>query len=454
MKRGILLAIFAVVIVALVGIYVFLINRPAPSLPSLPDKSVAVHTVPDEDILKIDLRTPDTELSLRREGEGWIVPGYEEAELDRNKVLTVVSMFARLWARDVVAEAPEDLSIYGLDRGDISGRVTLSDGTVRTVTFGNRTPSRNTDYIMIDGDSRVFTVWQNNKNQMAWTIDDLRVRQLSRIETATVNRLVVKNDNGTMEIVRYQESHGMPYVMSRDVMVKPYAMQRGADGEKVEEMINAASAIRVDEFIADQPADLAAYGLASPRMELILHHGRGVFHLQFGKAYGRDRLYVKQGVEPTIYGIDASDVQKFLEVGAFDLVTRFLALVNISAVDQVTVEIKGQTYTLEITREGDEETFTLNGAVLPEDPAKSLYQAIIGMVADLELPGEPPQGEPTLRIVYKLQPGPLERIDVGLIPRDRDFYAAEVNGAREFLISVRAVQRLPDAIQLALTQTE
>ena len=151
MKRGILLAVFGVAVAALVGAYVFLINRPPPPLPPLPDDNVKVHQVPDEEIVEIDLRTPDSELSLRRQGEAWVVPGHEDADLDPNRILTIVSMFARLWARDVIAENPDDLSVYGLDRTDIVGRIKLADGTERTVTFGDRTPSRNTDYIMIDG---------------------------------------------------------------------------------------------------------------------------------------------------------------------------------------------------------------------------------------------------------------------------------------------------------------
>jgi len=58
-----------------------------------------------------------------------------------------------------------------------------------------------------------------------------------------------------------------------------------------------------------------------------------------------------------------------------------------------------------------------------------------------------------LRISYYLESGPLPRINVDLIPYDQDFYVAEVNGAREFLIAIRAAQQLPDAIDLALTQT-
>ena len=121
------------------------------------------------------------------------------------------------------------------------------------------------------------------------------------------------------------------------------------------------------------------------------------------------------------------------------------------------MEIGAETYTLDVIRGGEddeEETFTLNGAAIAEDPAKKLYQAIIGLLADLELPGEPPAGDPTIRIGYVLDPGPPARIDVGLVPYDQDFYAADVQGAREFLISSRVVQRLPEAIQLALTQTE
>lgn len=455
MKRGILLAVFAVIISGLIVAYLLLINRPEPPPPPLPDENEAVHNVPDEDVVEIKLQTPETELFLQRQGERWIVPGQEEADLDPNKILTVVSMVARLWARDVVAESAEDLSIYGLDRGDIVGRVTLKDGTERIITFGNRTPSRTTDYVMIDGDPRVFTVWQNNKNQMAWTIEDLRrIRRLPRIETQTMNRLVVKNENGEIEIVRYYEPHGMPYVMSRDVMVKPYSMHRGADSEQIEELINAASAIRADEFIADRAEDLAAYGLAVPRLELILHHGRGVFHVKFGNSYGRDKLYMKLASDPIVYGIDERDVQSFFDVQPFDLVSRFLALVTITSVDRVIFEDGEKTYTLDITWEGDDVTFKLNGAKLPEDPAKSLYQELIGLMADLELPGESSQGEPTLRIRYDLQSGPLDQIMVGLIRYDRDFYVAEVNGAQEFLVAVRAVERLPDAIKFAMAQTE
>lgn len=453
MKRGVLLAAAGAAIAALTAAYLFLSNRPPPPPPPLPDDNVEVLNVPDEEIVEIDLRTPDTSLSLRRQGDAWVVPGQEEAELDPNRLITVVSMFARLWARDVVAESPDDLSVYGLDRGDVVGRVQLADGTVRTVTFGDRTPSRNTDYIMIDGDPRVFTVWQNNRNQMAWTIDDLRVRRLPRVDTATVNRLVVENEHGATEIVRYFEPHDMPHVLSRDVMVRPYAMERGADAEKLEELINAAAAIRVDEFIADAADDPAAYGLAPPRMELVVNHGRGALHLQFGSSYGGGRLYVKQAQEPAVYGIDQRDVQRFLDTAPFDLVSRFLALVNITAVDRASVQLDGVVHTLDVIREGDQETFTLNGAALDEDPAKKLYQAMIGLLADLELPGEPPAGEPTIRIGYELVSGPLERIDVGLIPYDRDFFAAEVQGAREFLISARVVERLPEAIDRALALT-
>ena len=55
-----------------------------------------MHQVEDEEIVEIDLRTPDTGLSLRRnEDASWFVPGHEDADLDPNRILTIVSMFAR-----------------------------------------------------------------------------------------------------------------------------------------------------------------------------------------------------------------------------------------------------------------------------------------------------------------------------------------------------------------------
>ena len=49
---------------------------------------------------------------------------------------------------------------------------------------------------------------------------------------------------------------------------------------------------------------------------------------------------MKQAQEPIIYGIDARDVQRFMEVAPFDLVSRFLALVNITAINRATVQVK------------------------------------------------------------------------------------------------------------------
>ena len=75
MKRGILLVVFGVLIAALVVSYLFLINRSPPEPPPLPDENVKVLNVPDNDIVEIDLHTPDTKLSLRRQGDAWVAEG-------------------------------------------------------------------------------------------------------------------------------------------------------------------------------------------------------------------------------------------------------------------------------------------------------------------------------------------------------------------------------------------
>jgi hypothetical protein len=74
---------------------------------------------------------------------------------------------------------------------------------------------------------------------------------------------------------------------------------------------------------------------------------------------------------------------------------------------------------------------------------KRLYQSLIGLEIETELPSAQTMGEKAdLELTYTLNRGELRTYRLEYIPYDQDFYALFKNGTLEFLTSRQQVQKV------------
>ncbi|HPE39067.1 MAG TPA: DUF4340 domain-containing protein, partial [Bacillota bacterium] len=81
--------------------------------------------------------------------------GYTYSESVMSEFVYIMSSFTY---KEIVSEDTSKYDQYGLTDPDVVLTITLADGTVRTISFGDMTPTKDYTYVIFDGAPTVYTV--------------------------------------------------------------------------------------------------------------------------------------------------------------------------------------------------------------------------------------------------------------------------------------------------------
>ena len=457
----VLIVVFALVL----GVYLYLANRP-PETPEVVEKEpvVNISKLDQEQILKLSIDNGNLEEPLIFERETKVVEGSDKDEepetdtywinttpypvkLDQAKVDELSRSFTALNAEIVVEEDPQDLSLYGLDKPAATGTAYLDDNTKVTINLGSKTAEGTTWYLMKEGDPKVYTVYNQHGQRLNYVLSDFRDKTLPKVDNTNLAYLSISGkDRREIEIMTNEDitEEQAAYGFNLYYMTKPFKKPRGVDGEKLNGYLEKLSDFSIKGFVEDHPADLSKYGLDDPRLRFFIKDQDGnTLDLSFGNSLEDGTVYFKTPESDAVYLMDESrmEAMKFEPMAVAD---KFALLMNIQDVDEVTIEGRGRKNTLNIVRttekaeKDDEEheiieTFFLDGEEVEEKPFKAFYQSLIGIVVDMDKPNTA-KGRPELKITYHLIEG--GEATVTLYPYDRDFYSLVSDGdmESEFLI--------------------
>lgn len=454
-RRLLMLAAIVLGVAALAALLIVAQRRPPP----VPE---ADPTPPKPEISRVDIdRITDVSLtgpgreqpfSMRRTESGWEVAGAgREIPIKESRIDDVLYSFGSLYAERVIEEEAADLAQYGLDPPAVVAVAALDDESTIEVHLGNRTPAGNTWYLGLPGRRIVYSVWVNHGNHYYYTLADLRGDELPAINSEALSYLRLRGPEApTIEVVETNPVDvRFANLLTRLAVVQPYAAPRAIDSEKFTEVQSLLAGPRIDRIVSDDPAAAQEYGLAPPRLELLARDAEGaVFELLAG-AETEDEVFFQVPGRVTVYAMKRSRAG-ILDLQPFELVDKFVLILNIESVDAIEIEHPGGGSRLAIKRTGagDElvETFAIDGAAVEDKPFRELYQLIIGLLADAELPAADQaamlEAAPEVRITYLMNSPPDSRQAVALVPYDRQFFAAVRGGTAEFMVSRAQVARL------------
>lgn len=459
MRRLIMLAAIVLGVAALVVVLIVVQRRPPPipeADPTPPKPQIS--RVDIERIVAVSLTGPGREqpFSMRRTESGWDVAGASSAiPIKESRIKDVLYSFSSLYAERVIEEDAADLAQYGLDPPAVVAVATLDDDSTIEVYLGNRTPAGNTWYLGVPGKRTVYSVWVNHGTHYYYTVDDLRGDELPTINAEAISYLRLRGPEvPTIEIVETNPVDvRFANLLTRLAVVQPYAIPRAIDSEKFTEAQSLVVKPRIDRIVSDDPSAAADYGLVPPRFELLAHDAQGaVFELLIGNQTA-DEVFFQVPGRATVYAMDRSRAG-ILELRPFELVDKFVLILNIELVDAIEIEHPGGTnrLTIERTGSGDDlvEAFAVDGAAIEDKPFRELYQLIIGLLADAELPAADQAAmlaaDPEVRITYLMNSPPDSQMSAALVPYDRQFFAAIRDRTAEFMVSRAQVARLLDGL--------
>ncbi|WP_294783257.1 DUF4340 domain-containing protein [uncultured Eubacterium sp.] len=128
-----------------------------------------------DDVTGISYEYDGTVLKFTKEGDDWRCSIDETAEIDADKMKTMLSSLGSMTA-DSTVESPEDVSEYGIDQPTQQVTLNFSDGSEKTVTFGSTNEIVGGTYVQVSDDENVYLVASSYVNTtLNKGVDDLKV---------------------------------------------------------------------------------------------------------------------------------------------------------------------------------------------------------------------------------------------------------------------------------------
>ena len=229
-------------------------------------------------------RPDQPKVELSRKDGGWVLAGPAGGAADAVAADGLVSDLARL---DLLGDTRTefDPKEYGLDAPRAKVTVTMSDGSSRTVLFGEAIPGA--DATAASEGGRLGSVKFAPIAQLAKPYDEYRSKNLVDVPAADVTRVTVAR--GPNRVVA---SRTAPGGWTLEQPVKDLA-----SGAFVDQLLADLAGVRATEFPTVSPADLPRIGLSPPGTEVVLEKGGEVVtRLAFGaaKADAAGKLYASR----------------------------------------------------------------------------------------------------------------------------------------------------------------
>src|SRR5271167_692662 len=321
--------LLALLVLVLIGGFAFYLSRQPE-----PQKNHKLLDLKAADIAQIELRGPGRDLVIQRDGPSlWRIVKPVQGPADNGIADGIADAIANLQVNDTVETNPADLANFGLANPATTIVVMTKDMHVLPgIMVGSLTPVGNGAYFKTTDNPAVFLTDAGFTVAAGRTLKELRSHVLVGLTGDQINRIAVTHPDGAvMEIVR--QGDGWMITKPRDYP---------ADSAAVQQMIDAITSLRVDEFVEDNPADLDKFGLAKPALQFEVDGGkdnaRETVLIGFKQAEaGKNNVYtrVAQGNQPVATVADY--IVKAVDKSFDDLRDKTVLVFDESKVGRITL---------------------------------------------------------------------------------------------------------------------
>jgi Domain of unknown function (DUF4340) len=244
----------------------------------------------------------------------WKITSPKPLVADQESVSTILYNLSPMDDATLIADKPADLKQFGLADPEAQVSATLKDGKTSTVLLGDETPTGDSAYVMVAGDSKVYSVPKNTKANLDKSLSDLRDKRLLPVD---FDKLTSMEINGSKLKLTFASVDGKWTVRSPETL-------RG-DTSKMETIVEKLRTVTMDPNAPDAEKKKAAslFGSGSPIATLKATDAAGSQELQLRKT--SDGYYAKTSAMDGVYKVpnelgDAinKDTEDFREKRVFD----------------------------------------------------------------------------------------------------------------------------------------
>ena len=275
-----------------------------------------VISLTQDDISKLEVKKKDgDDVVLNRTGaSNWKITSPKPLVADQESVSSILYNLSPMDGATLIDEKAADLKQFGLAEPEAQVSATGKDGKTQTILVGDETPTSDSAYVMVSGESKVYSVPKNTKANLDKGLKDLRDKRLMPVD---FDKLTGVEINGAKLHLTFGSDDGKWTVRSP-------ANLRG-DTSKMETIIEKLRTSTMDPSTSDADMKKAASLFASgaPIATLKATDASGSQELQVRKA--GDGYYAKTTAMDGAYKVPKElgeavnkDAEDFREKRVFD----------------------------------------------------------------------------------------------------------------------------------------
>ncbi|MDP6558836.1 MAG: DUF4340 domain-containing protein [Candidatus Binatia bacterium] len=299
----------------------------------------------EEEVGALVLMYREREIRLEKGTSGrWRLTHPIETLADESTIRGVLSALKNSKIKRTVEIEPkrEDLPSLGLHNRWLMFFIKKKNGSPLPLIFlGAKAPVGNSAYIKRSGETSVLLTDASLRSSLDKRLLDFREKRILQLKDAPVNQLTLHRADGKLILVKKE----------KDWVIQQPGPYR-ADQAQVTGLLSTLENMRAREFLEESPAELGAYGLDDPRLQIFLALGREepLSVLLGNRKEGKDEVYLALKPQGTLFTVHES---------VFEMLDRDLdalrdkKILRIDRDKVVRLDIEGQEGTLVLLRGGD-----------------------------------------------------------------------------------------------------
>lgn len=363
---------------------------------------------------------------------------------------SLVTYAKSLTAQDTIEEDAKDLSAYGLNDPEVIVEYEYRDGTRQKLMIGNQAPIATYCYAMLEGDNNVYIIYNSVKTAYNKTLNSMHTIEnpVEMDESAIEDIVIEQKGKETIELKIREDTDAIMGVTTLQI-VRPIVYD--AHSTRAQEMLTGATSLTCSAYAGhyEDEDGKAEFGLNDPNIRLYFKDSDGKENTVIvGNKTGDGFYYVTVDKSGDVYTMSQASLSFVENATVSYLVDQFTNLINILNVDEIKIEVSGDTYTMHIESEADPEdesktisTYFFDGEVRDETSFKKIYTEVIGLLFDRVSDDYHHDGETVAKLTYKFN-NEWDNFVIEYLNYDRDYYAILRDGQTLFLIKREKVDTM------------
>lgn len=393
-----------------------------------------IYNLEKEKIISLTLGI-EKPIQCEKDKEGnWYITKPKKVKADKNKIEDMLEELSPLKAERNLGKM-EDLSPYGLDKPSFKIRIKTEEGKEKVLLVGEEAPLGGEIYVKDLNLPEVFLISSYKIEKFKKELNELRDRKIIDFKNGEVKEVHIKK--GEEEILLARDEEG------KWKMKKPWEIE--GDEDDISSFFWEVKALRVDEFVEDEPKSLKKYGLQNPRIRIdfILGEDRAFKSLLYGKEEG-EKIYLKRGSLSSVWLVRKDNFNPF-DLTSSKLAQKKLWDLEKGRINLVLLEEGEKKYRWE--KKGEE--WTREGKKIKKESADDLLWEVNYLKAE-EIVGKrikPSYGLDKPRFKLTIGSNGEKKTLLGGKEKEEKIYAKLEKGRWVYLIKKSKIERIIEKIK-------